>query len=195
MPATLATITPAELVALTAAERPELGPALAGPNDVLLRVADKAIRHERERRAAAEPEAALAPAPAPAGLDIEAMPGISAGRKETLRQARALGASDKVLAGIASEPRMARKAEISLPGRYGNASRATGWARLGKANTPGVSWGEKEKDSLGHLVFTVDKPGKWEVMSSDGFNREERVKWQVTAYTVGDQVWLGAAKL
>jgi hypothetical protein len=130
-----------------------------------------------------------------AGLDIEAMPGLSAARKETLRLARALGASDKVLAGIASEPRMARKAEISLPGRYGNASRATGWARLGRANTPNVSWGQKEKDSLGHLVFTVDKPGKWEVMSSDGFNREERVKWEVTAYKVGDQVWFGAAKL
>lgn len=180
---TLSTVTPAALVAQSLdAVRADLGSVAAAPGDALHRMAEGEIRGERERRA-------------PAGLDIEAMPGLSEGRRETLRQARALGASDKVLAEIADESRMARKAEISLPGRYGNASRATGWARLGKANTPGVSWGEKEKDNLGHTVFTVDKPGKWEVMSSDGFNREERAKWKVTAYKVGDQVWFGASKL
>lgn len=107
-------------------------------------------------------------------------------RKETLVRASELGADDATLVVLRDAIRVSRTSTMTLPARYGNTSRAKGWARLGSGDT--ARWGVEYRGD-----YEVAAPGKWVVFSSDGFKREEKVNWTVEHVSVGPETWTVAS--
>ncbi len=69
---------------------------------------------------------------------------------------------------------------ITITGQYANLSRG----RITAKHTATGTWGER-----GNGTVTLDKPGKWMVSQTDGFNRKETV--YVTVSETGEIEGLG----
>jgi len=107
--------------------------------------------------------------------------GDDEGRKESLKLAFELGATEKTCRKILTAAKVARDGgTISIATRYGSLSRGKCWGRNKKTD----EWADK---SDGTVYLT---PGRWMVGSSDGFSRKEKAAWKVEKVSVGEQEWL-----
>jgi hypothetical protein len=152
----------------------------------------------KPRWLADDPVEAHAPtAPAKTSLEIaaEKYPKATERRQNALAKAIALGANDTVLAQIAGATSCWVNSDTAqVPfGRYAHTSRATGFARTGKK--PNYRYAES-----GDSGWIVDGSGDygnaiWEVVSRDGFQREEWRTYRVKPLLVGGQTWTVAFEL
>lgn len=108
---------------------------------------------------------------------------LTEARKESLSDARALGAPIAVLVVLAEATRVRQSPKMRLPAhRFEGLSRGKGWARMGRGDS--AQWGERHEDG-GYEVG----PGKWTVGGNDGFSRKGETKWVVKHIAVGDKTW------
>jgi hypothetical protein len=117
---------------------------------------------------------------------------VSEARRETLRRAIELGASDEILTAIMDAVRVNRNASwIALPPHhYESLSRGRGWCgHLGRRTRGSFDRFAEEVDGQ----YRADEPGRWRVGASDGFTRKGAVDWVVAHVVVGDQTWTVAS--
>jgi hypothetical protein len=102
-------------------------------------------------------------------------------RRESLRVAVGLGAEVDVMRTLALATRLNRKDWVPLPaGRHAGLSRGRDWCRSREGG------GFADRRDGGGFRGT---PGKWEVGSTDGYSRKDKVAWDVSHVQVGAETW------
>lgn len=102
-------------------------------------------------------------------------------RRESLRIAVGLGAEVDAMRRLVAAVRLRREGWVLLPaGKYAGLSRGRDWCRSREGG------GFADRCDNGGFRGT---PGKWEVGSTDGYNRKDKVAWDVYHVTVGTETW------